>query len=152
MWQYKEKIEDLITSFTASTAKYRLTCEHLLIPLMLPDNEYTELLNNPSGDIWKGKELSENIHQRLGKSHGAYSRSVTRLQSALLKFARKLGLDPNNEMKARSVGPLVEEHADSISPSGYTRTRLLIPRTLRNSSRCRTYCGRASSLALIEKR
>lgn len=103
MWQYEERIEDLITTFTACTAKYRLTCENLLVSLTLPDNDYTELLNNPNGEIWKNKELGEHIRQRLGDSHRAYSRLVARLQIALLKFASKLGLDPDNDMKARSL-------------------------------------------------
>lgn len=102
MWQYEERVEDLLTTFIASTAKYRLTCENLLIPLMLPDKDYTELLANPNGEIWKDKELGEHILQRLGDSHGAYSRLVARLQRVLLKFASKLGLDPDNDMKARS--------------------------------------------------
>ena len=102
LWQYEERIEDLITIFIASTAKYRLTCENLLVPLMLPDNDYTELLNNPNGEIWKDKKLGEHIRQRLGPSYGVYSRLVTRLQRALLKFASKLGLDPDDDMKVRS--------------------------------------------------
>lgn len=102
MWRYEERVEDLITTFTASTAKYRLTCENLLIPLMLPDKDYTELLNNPNGELWKGNELGEHIRQRLGDSHGTYSRLVARLHKALLKFASKLELDPHNDMKVRN--------------------------------------------------
>ena len=104
MWQYEERVEDLITTFTALTARYRLTCENLLIPLMIPDLDYIELLDNPNGEFWKGTELGEHIRQRLGDSHGAYSRLVARLQKALFKFASKLGLDPHNEMKARNPG------------------------------------------------
>jgi hypothetical protein len=103
MWQYEEKIEDLITTFRASTAKYRLTCENLLHSLVLPHNDYDELLNNPNGEIWKDENIGEQIRQQLGASHGAYSRLVARLQKALLKFADKLGLNPHNDMKARSL-------------------------------------------------
>lgn len=104
MWQSEERIEDLITTFTASTAKYRLTCENLLVPLMIPDADYTELLDNPNGELWKGKELGEKIRQRLGASHRAYSRLVARLQKALLRFASKLGLDSRNDMKVSNPG------------------------------------------------
>ena len=85
-------------------AKYRLTCENLLVPLMISDTDYVELLGNPNGELWKGIELEEHIRQRLGSSHGAYSKLVARLQKALFKFASKLGLDPHNEMKARDPG------------------------------------------------
>lgn len=102
MWQYEERIEDLITTFTTLTARYRLTCENLLIPLMIPDTDYTELLNNPNGELWKGTELHDQIRQRLGDSYGAYSRLVARLHRALFKFASKLGLNPANDMKAKT--------------------------------------------------
>ena len=125
MWQYRENIEDLITTFAASTARYRLTCENLLVPLMLPDDEYAGLLNNPNGEMWKRKTLGEDIRQRLGDSHGAYSGLVTRLQKALLKFASKLGLDPDNDMKARSpIVILYERHAEHISPFGKIRAKI----------------------------
>jgi len=100
MWRCEEKIEDLITTFVASAAQYRLTCENLLGPLTLSDKEYTELLDNPNGESWQEERLAEQIRQRLGPSYRQYWKLVERLQKKLLKFATKIGLDPQNDMKA----------------------------------------------------
>lgn len=96
MWHYEERVSDLITNFQSSTARYRLTCENLLGPLILPN--YEELLDHPEGTSWHDKQLGGLIKMRLGSSYDAYTRLVQRLQKALLKFAEKMALEPANGM------------------------------------------------------
>ena len=103
MWQYREKLDDLITSFTSCIARYRLTCENLLAPMVLPDDVFAQLLEDPNSKAWRDRDLGIQIKQRLGASYPFYLRLVGRLQKALLKFAMKLGLDANNEFKVRSL-------------------------------------------------
>lgn len=97
MWHYEERVSDLITNFQSSTARYRLTCENLLGPLIL--SNYEELLDHPEGTSWHDKELGRLIKTRLGSSYDAYTRLVQRLHKALLKFAEKMALEPANGMK-----------------------------------------------------
>jgi hypothetical protein len=99
MWHYESRIADLITIFDSATVRYRLTCENLLGPLMLPDKQYAELLNNPRSSDWQGVELGLRLEQRLGYSYPPYSKLVVHLQKALMKFATKMGLDAENNMK-----------------------------------------------------
>ena len=133
MWQYRERINDLVTSFTSSIARYRLTCENLLGPLILPDAQRAQLLDEPNGEAWHDKDLGIQIEQRLGASYPAYIKLVSRLQKAILKFATKLGLDINNEYKVGewSVMPviatwLIEFSLHGLRTMGKSRSTLSI--------------------------
>ena len=99
MWHYESRIADLITVFDSATVRYRLTCENLLGPLMLPDKQYTELLNNPRSSDWQNGQLGKRLERRLGYSYSPYSKLVVHLQKALMQFATKMGLDTENNMK-----------------------------------------------------
>jgi hypothetical protein len=47
MRNYREIISDLILTFGTAAARYTTVCESLLGELMLPDEDYTEFIDNP---------------------------------------------------------------------------------------------------------
>lgn len=92
MTDYETTFEEIHTPFVASLSIYRNSCEELLSPLMLPDNELYELLENPSTMSWKGKKLDETLRERLGPSYIPYKASVEKLHKKINLFAKKLKL------------------------------------------------------------
>jgi hypothetical protein len=110
MRRYREIISDLILTFETGAARYTIVCESLLGELMLPDKEYAELLDNPGGIGWQSNLLVAHVQDRLGVSYGPFIRLAQRLRKALIKFATRLDLDPDNELKVRRMG----HNADSL--------------------------------------
>lgn len=103
MWRYEKTEVNLITTFETAVARYQFTCESLLGPLMLSAKDYKELIYDPQNDRWKDSELEKEIRARFGgiETSMTFISLVQRLHKGLLKFASKMGLDPNNGMKVR---------------------------------------------------
>jgi len=111
MRRYREIISDFILTFETGAARYTIVCESLLGELMLSDEEYAELLDNPGGIGWqKNSLLVAHVQDRLGASYGLFIRLAQRLHKALIKFATRLDLDPDNKLKVRRM----EDNADSL--------------------------------------
>jgi hypothetical protein len=110
MRRYREIISDFILTFETGAARYTIVCESLLGELMLSDKEYAELLDNPGGIGWQNSLLVAHVQDRLGASYGLFIRLAQRLCKALIKFATRLDLDPDNELKVRRM----EDNADSL--------------------------------------
>lgn len=94
MRHYEETLDNLLITFDANRARYVIACETLLSPLMLPQDVYFGLINNPaSGTGWESKDLEERLKDRLGPAYEPYIGIVRRVHKALLKFAGKMEIE-----------------------------------------------------------
>jgi hypothetical protein len=98
-WKYKNTISDLIITFETAAARYRDWCEVLLGPLLLASDDYASLIEEPGGEAWERKDIQDQLRARLGSACSTYIRLVGRLYKGLFKFATKMALDPNNNMR-----------------------------------------------------
>jgi hypothetical protein len=92
MKNYEIVFINLHTSFITSCAIYRQSCEQLLSPLMLPDNQFRELLGNDARKAWQDPEIGKSLRKRLGCDHPEYESCVKMLDEMLVQFGKKLGL------------------------------------------------------------
>lgn len=79
MKNYEETIENLLITFESTRARYIFTCESLLAPLMLPQDQYIELINNPYVQAWADQDLQDAIRDRLGPACDPYIGLVQRV-------------------------------------------------------------------------
>lgn len=89
MQDHETVIENLIISSTTSLATYRTSCEELLAPLILPDNQFYDLLDNPQTDGWKDEELVEKLNARLGPAAYLPYKSAVKLLYKHIQLLRK---------------------------------------------------------------
>lgn len=92
MRDYQAVLETLIVSFTTSLAIYRSSCEELLSPLMLQEEVFYKLLDNPQQG-WDDPDLGVQLAKRLGSSYAPYKSAVKLLKKRIDLLARKLYLD-----------------------------------------------------------
>ena len=91
-------IENLMVSSTTSLAIYRMSCEELLVPLILPDNQFCNLLDNPQTDGWKDEELGEKLNARLGPAACLLYKIAVKLLYKHIQLLEKK-LDFNDELR-----------------------------------------------------
>ncbi|KAF7507655.1 hypothetical protein GJ744_010208 [Endocarpon pusillum] len=100
MRDYETVIENLVTSLSMSLIIFRTSCEQLLAPLMLPDEQFRELLANPQTDAWKDNELCEKLNERLGRAaYLSYKKAVKLLYKRIHLLKKKLDLNDNFQPK-----------------------------------------------------
>jgi hypothetical protein len=98
-WDHKNTVEDLIITFQAATVRYRYFCEVLLEGLPLASDDHTAFFEEPEGSAWTRGDIRDQLQLRLGVDCSLFTKVVHHIHRRLLKFATKLGLDPNNNMR-----------------------------------------------------
>lgn len=93
MNDYENVFENLHTSFVTNLAIYRNSCEELLSPLILLDNDLNELLDKRGAKLWEDAKLGESLRERLGDSYTPYKSSVKQLDRRIKLFCKKLKLE-----------------------------------------------------------
>lgn len=81
MIKYESVFFDMQVSLAMNVAIFEQSCEELLRGLMLPDNQFCELVDRHKG--WDDKELDEKLRYRLGKDYPMYKLSVKQLGKRL---------------------------------------------------------------------
>jgi hypothetical protein len=71
---------------------YLNTLEELFIGIASSEEELTQLLDNPGGDLWRQEEYNFKLHARLDHSYDTYVSRLLDLLEALNTLSKKLGI------------------------------------------------------------
>lgn len=97
---YETVIENLVTSLSMSLIIFRTSCEELLAPLLLPDEQFRELLANPQTDAWKDNELCEKLNAKLGQAaYLSFNKAVGLLYKRIRLLKKKLDLNDSFQVR-----------------------------------------------------
>jgi hypothetical protein len=95
MVRYQKVFSELHVIFEAAWTTYMVSCERLLTPLAIVDQEFRDLIENPSSKQWKDEQLNEKLRVRLGSSYLPYKNATKGLHKKVEKLGKKLQLDEN---------------------------------------------------------
>jgi hypothetical protein len=92
MKEYEYVFNDIHSSFAASVVIYTESCYMLLLPLSLPDDQVTDLLEARKENAWKQAPLRIALAKRLGANCGVYLSLVEKLNKRIMMLCKKLKL------------------------------------------------------------
>jgi hypothetical protein len=84
---------------------YAQTMRQLLEPIT-SEFELAEMLSEPSGQLWKDKDMTTKLQDRLQESYQAYQSTIADIERIAKKIAGKLDLDRAAEVGAQMAGLL----------------------------------------------
>ena len=98
MKHYESDFLDIYASFAVSVATFNESCNTLLAPLSLPDDQIKNLLCETNEEklksAWVNAELEKKLAKRLGRNSKTYLAFANRLSRRISQLARKLKLGP----------------------------------------------------------
>jgi hypothetical protein len=95
MIRYQKVFSELHVIFEAAWTTYMVSCERLLTPLAIVDDEFRDLIENPSSEKWKDEHLNQKLKVRLGSSYFPYKNTTKELHKKVERLGKKLKLDEN---------------------------------------------------------
>ena len=101
--RYRVRIQDYADIIETQRVYYQDTLEELLTGIVQSEGEIRELMELPTGAIWKKAEYDEKLRQRLGHSHAVYLKMADRMVNALHSMCEKLGIDPSGKVSIESA-------------------------------------------------
>ncbi|KAF2115033.1 hypothetical protein BDV96DRAFT_91523 [Lophiotrema nucula] len=75
----------------------------LLLEPITTDVELDEMLDNPSGRMWKDADMSRRLEDRLQESYHAYQSTILDIEKIMKKIALKLDLDRAKELSRNDL-------------------------------------------------
>lgn len=93
MVRYEKVFRELHVIFEAAWMTYTASCERLLMPLAITDQEFRDLIDHPSSEKWKDETLNQKLRVRLDSAYIPYRNATKELHKKVEKLCRKLKLD-----------------------------------------------------------
>ena len=90
---YEQEFEKLHAKFQMAWTLYFASCERLLSPLAMPEQDLRLLVEHPTSDKWKDPILEKKLDERLGTSHLPYKAAIKMLHLKVAELGKRLKLD-----------------------------------------------------------
>ena len=90
--RWERELPQILRKLRIQHVHYAQTIRILLEPIT-DEFELAELLQEPGGQLWKGKTVAEKLDVRLGESYNAYQSTIADIERITKKIASKLDLD-----------------------------------------------------------
>ncbi|KAF2786117.1 hypothetical protein K505DRAFT_290273 [Melanomma pulvis-pyrius CBS 109.77] len=117
--------------------------ERLLLPLVVDDDELTDLMGDPAGEAWEDEELEKRLKERLPNSYNLLLDIVGSTNSIMESLKKELGVrNPQFQAKIDEHGKLAKPNAsrkDLLSISNIEFQAKRIKFSLKKSSRERLF-------------
>lgn len=97
-WRYRRELESLARTLVVETTLFSGTCEKLLNELVIDDDFFIDLIENPGGPLWKDDQLNQKLRQHLGSKYKLYEAFITDMGSAVEELVRKLEIDDEGKV------------------------------------------------------
>ena len=97
--RWERELPALIRKLRNQHVHYAQTIRILLEPIT-DEFELAELLQEPNGQLWKGKAMAKKLSDRLGESYNAYKSTIGDIERIAKKIASKLDLERATEVRA----------------------------------------------------
>lgn len=98
MKAFDSVLSTMIAYFTTISSINRASCEELLSPLMLPNAQFYQFLDDPKSTAWDSEELDKKLQYWLGDPHKPYRAAVKNLNKRIAMLRHKLDLNKNMQM------------------------------------------------------
>ena len=90
--RWERELPALIRKLRNEHVHYAQTIRQLLEPITT-EVELDELLTAPGGAIWKNKDMTQRLHDKLSESFHAYQSTIADIERIMKDIARKLDID-----------------------------------------------------------
>lgn len=99
--RYRSRLQDYADIMGTQGVYYQDTLEELLTGIV-PEDDITDLMGQPTGAIWKKQEYEEKLRRRLGPSYDVHLRTSNKMVIALREMCEKLGVDSSGKVGTHS--------------------------------------------------
>lgn len=113
-WRYKRELESLARTLIIEKILFAGICERLLNELVIDDDLFVELIENPGGPLWKDERLERKLRQHLGSKYSLYQAFIEEMSSAVKELVRRLEIDDQGQV--RQLRRLISYDADNPQP------------------------------------
>ena len=117
MVHYEQAFRELHVVFEAAWTTYTASCERLLLPLAIADDEFQVLIENPTSERWRDGVLDKKLRVRLGTSYAPYRNATEELHRKVEKLRKKLKLNDSYLVSAQE--PILRIGFDISASLGY---------------------------------
>lgn len=97
-WRYRRELESLARTLIAERIILSGTCEKLLNELVIDDDFFIELIENPGCPLWKDEQLDRKLRQHLGSKYSLYQAFIEDMGAAVEELIRKLEIDDQGKV------------------------------------------------------
>lgn len=97
-WQCRRELESLARTLEVERVLFLGTCEKLLDEVVINDDLFVKLIENPGSPEWKDEQLDQKFKQHLGSKHSLYQSLIEDMNSAVKELVRQLEIDEQGKV------------------------------------------------------
>ncbi|KAH8803310.1 hypothetical protein F5884DRAFT_805071 [Xylogone sp. PMI_703] len=121
--RYRRVLEGYSTKLGVQKAILLNTLEQVLEGVVEYEDDISELINNPRGDLWKDTAFQEKLSRKLDRNYGPFTNAMAELSTLLEDLSKKLKLESGKQITigdATTIEREIKKFKDIFSKSIYT--------------------------------
>jgi len=96
MWNYPQEFASLSRRLRVENDIFRNALE-LLLHDCVDDDELTNLLSDPGGELWRDPAINDELLRKMQRSFHVFIETIKSMHRSLQEFTRRLKLDPDGK-------------------------------------------------------